>query len=455
VEPEVMTIPEPTLSELLEHPHRDELAAKVRAAALAARKSELTTFLEAGSSTAILSAGPEVEPAHANTSAGNVLDILAHGALSEDARAVVGQLLWLGLRADVEDTPESRRAALRAVLWLAAHTSLDAYRWVDATLGPAAEHVWRGLGELLDPLEALEVPRGEQAVAAVHLGASRHAAARDTCLKLAQRPLDSLVRLALARESESPKSTRIAIGSSPIASTGPISIGAATSGDLAGLGGELVPAPRSLLVTALFALTGWLFVRQAARILGRFAFGLRRPARLDLTDRGLELAWRAELLGRRIHEKSLIVPMGSLASVERELRFSRLGLYAGLGALALGSYLGMGLMVDGVRVPGTSPMLLGLGAAIVLIGLVIDFAFSALSDQTRTTCRLVIVPRRGRRLCIGRLDLAAADLMLRRVQTAIAEARELDRATLAGMLPATPLGSDSLPPPRAREPSTP
>jgi hypothetical protein len=78
----------------------------------------------------------------------------------------------------------------------------------------------------------------------------------------------------------------------------------------------------------------------------------------------------------------------------------------------LGSYLGLGLLVDGVRVPGGSPPLLGLGFLVIALGIGIDFALTSLSDSVRGRCRLVIEPRKGRRLCIGNLQPADADRML-------------------------------------------
>ena len=101
-----------------------------------------------------------------------------------------------------------------------------------------------------------------------------------------------------------------------------------------------------------------------------------------------------------------------LARVTREVRYARLGLYAGLLALVLGTYFGMGLFVDGVRVPGGSASLLGMAVLLMVLGLAADFVLSGASDNARGKCRLVVVPRKGRRLCIGMLDPRRADQML-------------------------------------------
>jgi hypothetical protein len=96
--------------------------------------------------------------------------------------------------------------------------------------------------------------------------------------------------------------------------------------------------------------------------------------------------------------------------VTREIRYPGLPMYAGLGALALGSYIGVGLFVDGAR--ASSPSMLGTGLLIAMLGLGIDFALSSLIPGARGRSRLLIVPRRGPILCLASIDVAAADRIL-------------------------------------------
>ena len=148
------------------------------------------------------------------------------------------------------------------------------------------------------------------------------------------------------------------------------------------------------------------------RLVGRYVFAYKAPAKVNLSVKGLELNYRTELLGRVLNERSTLVPLDNLASVTREVRFARLGMYAGLLALVIGSYIGMGLFVDAVRVPGGSATLLGMGTLLIVLGLLIDFGLSSLTDSVRGTCRVVVVPRKGRAVCIGSLDPRDADAML-------------------------------------------
>jgi len=100
----------------------------------------------------------------------------------------------------------------------------------------------------------------------------------------------------------------------------------------------------------------------------------------------------------------------------REIRYPRLGMYAGLIALALGSYFGVGLVVDGARAASAS--MLGAGALVALLGLGLDFVLSSVVPGHTGRCRVILVPRRGAVVCIGSVDRAAADRLLARLARA-------------------------------------
>lgn len=180
--------------------------------------------------------------------------------------------------------------------------------------------------------------------------------------------------------------------------------------------GELTPAPRGPVATGLLAFTGILFVAHAGRLLGRWVLAYRRPAEMTLSeDGGVRVHWRTELLGRTLRDRSVVVPRAGLARATRDVRYPSLALYAGLLALAVGSWVGVAAFVDGVR--AASPSLLAWGLAIVALGLGIDFGLSSLAPGARGRCRLLVVPRDGSRLCIGDVDTARADAVLARLST--------------------------------------
>jgi hypothetical protein len=93
--------------------------------------------------------------------------------------------------------------------------------------------------------------------------------------------------------------------------------------------------------------------------------------------------------------------------VVREVRFPRAAFYAGLLALALGSYIGVRSFVDGVR--AASPSLLLVGLLVVAAGIGADFVLGSLLPGAGGLCRLAFVPRSGRTLCIGQVDAGRAD----------------------------------------------
>jgi hypothetical protein len=207
------------------------------------------------------------------------------------------------------------------------------------------------------------------------------------------------------------------------------------------LEGELAPAPSAAWATVLYALSGIAFVRGAARTAGRLALAYRRPATLRLSARGLQITHRTELLGRVLRDRETLVPLQNVASITREVRYARIGLYAGLIALVVGTYIGAGLLVDGVRVPGGSPSLLGLGLGAIALGIVLDYVLAVVVDAVRETCQIVVKPYHGPALCIRGLAVAEAD----RVLAAVARAT----ADLAGDSPSLPAAAVVTTPPVA------
>jgi hypothetical protein len=53
-----------------------------------------------------------------------------------------------------------------------------------------------------------------------------------------------------------------------------------------------------------------------------------------------------------------------------------------------------------------------MGLLVVALGLAIDYGLTVLSDTARGRCRLLVEPKKGRRVCVGALDPARADAML-------------------------------------------
>jgi hypothetical protein len=180
--------------------------------------------------------------------------------------------------------------------------------------------------------------------------------------------------------------------------------------------GELSPPPRGPWLTALLAVTGILFLIELGWLVARYVLLLKRPTEVRLTPNGLEVRGKTLVIGRLLREHTTILSRDGLVRVTREVRYPRLATYAGLIALALGSYLGVGLVVDGVR--AASPSMLGTGLLIALLGLGLDFVLSSLVPGLKGKSRVVVVPRRGPILCFTGVEPARADALLARLTKA-------------------------------------
>jgi hypothetical protein len=225
---------------------------------------------------------------------------------------------------------------------------------------------------------------------------------------------EALVAAAALRRSQNPDAQQLRFQAAELVNDRALlALLAPTPDEIGGeLWGEVQPAPRGPVLTAVLALTLLLFVIQVLRLIARYAFAYRRPAALRLGPQGLELSQRIELMGRVVRDRSTMVPLSNLARVTREVKYARAGLYVGLVALTIGTYFGTGYFVDGVRQPGGSGELLGLGALFVVVGLLVDFMLSSGNEALRGSCRVVVVPRRGPVLCVGGIDPLRADALL-------------------------------------------
>jgi hypothetical protein len=374
--------PEPTTSELVEavvaHPKRDQLIGWLR--------REISRAVPGRRALPFAPDAPDaVEPPPlevGETAFGNLVTIMQRGADTEIEARLLGAAL--GVTACDDETKDHEIEPLLAELvWLSAHAQIDALRPLTELVVPSL--VWAGLGRLAvaPSLVAPDLGFPEALVAAAALSRSTTEGAQTVRALAVRDATDSAVAALLGARSPGDKLT-----------------------------GELRPAPLGPIATTLLALTLLLFLWQLVWLILRYAFAFRRPAEVRISERGLELTHRTELLGRVLRDKATVVPLGDLSRVTREVRYARAGLYAGLVALVVGSYFGTGLFVDGLRVPGGSGSLLGAAVLLVVFGLALDFTLSIATDSARGRCRLVVVPRKGRRLCIGALDPARTDAMI-------------------------------------------
>lgn len=319
----------------------------------------------------------------AATALGNAIGVLGRGPEDDSERALGTILCARAIAHDwsSDDADDARLAA--AAISLSAKTSFDVLGNLDRTLEGDGTRAWKAVAvrvRQFDRGEAKSMSRGEAAVACAALAQSTSTAAARVRSEL--RLHDSLLGRILSEP-------------------------AAGASEKFELSGELLPVPRGPFATTLLAITGLLFVIHALRIIARLALVYRRPAEITLSNGGVRVRAKSTLLGRTLRESETHIPKEALAQATREIRYPSLGLYAGLLALAIGTYVGVGTLTDGVR--SASPSLLLVGLIVIAVGIGLDLALTSAAPGARGRCRVVFVARKGRSLCVGGLDSKRAD----------------------------------------------
>jgi len=381
--------PQAVLAELAGHPRGDELARLVHAVAITCADERKISLPDGAQDAA---AQLSLTDRDADTRFGNVINALKPGsalATRPETRTLLSALLARGVALSLPEGSEAERRVVETLVWVAAHTPIDALVSLDAALGSKADGLWRQTAELIRRVEdgSSNVGRSGAIIAAAALVSSASPVAREEAKSLSTSAQDPVLLALLAQ--------------------------AARSGEGASAAGELIPAPRGPVALVLMAITGLLLIVPAARWFGRVFLRYRAPAELRLSSSSITVVAKTELLGRTVREREIVVPLDQLTSIARDVRYPRLALYAGLFALALGTYVGVSLFVDGAR--AGSPDLLGMGALIVAVGVALDFVLANLIPAGRGRCRLLITPNKGEAMAMGEVDPKLADALLQRV----------------------------------------
>ena len=347
-------------------------------------------------------------PENAQSEFGNVLAILERGAEDPAERAIVAAFVAAGVVWLLEAFADSYRHDSPTKKWaerlcyLAAHAGFDPISALPDNVDPSLlRALFRAIAEHARQIDAGKVPRADRAellVAAAALAdAVEMMGSGDELAQVVSRLGADLgdqtaARIIVAHAADAPSTV---VASAPSSAT---------------LKGTLAPLPRGTFLTFVFAFSGWLIVRSLSLLVARYVLSLKRDARVELTQKGLEVDAKVGLLGRQLRDFSALYPASGLASVTREVRFPSLHVYVGLAALLIGTYAGVTFLAWGV--PGGSPRLILYGVGALLLGVVLDLVITSIVPGARGRCRLVIVPKRGRRVCVGDVDVEAADRLL-------------------------------------------
>ncbi len=183
---------------------------------------------------------------------------------------------------------------------------------------------------------------------------------------------------------------------------------ASTSEPAYEVAGSAVPM-RSPGRRLLANLTGWALAERLGALLARVFLGLHREGHLRLTRTGLIYDESLFLLGRAVRERTVAIPMESIAA--RLDRRHNLGtLFVGLGAAIVAAFLGTLWTLDGFRT-GYWPLFL-LGGGALCAGLVVDLLIFRITGRLRGKSQLVLDGGEGARLRLDGVRRAEAEALL-------------------------------------------
>lgn len=376
------------LDELRRHRHGDELAKLVQALATSAF-DERRPSLDDGLDEAASRLG--IDEVSAETSFGNVLRATRKGQqASATERVMLGALLARGLGLTPPESSDAEARTAKAMLWLAAHTPVDATGALDDACPELAPRLYDHMAEALRRFDANGVVQGDaldRASAVVGVATLASSARGREALEQIRAGLRDPLLAQLATPARAAEATAHK------------------------LGGELAPWPRGSVWTVLLTVTLILPIVALGRAFARRVLRLRRPVELELSGTTLTLKTRTELMGKTLREHVRVWDRAALARAGRELRYASLPTYVGMVSLLIGSYVGLRLVLDGLR--GGSPPYLAAGVGVLVLGLVVDWLSTRAPSRDPERCRLVLETHRGERVAIADVDRRAADSVLR------------------------------------------
>ncbi len=378
---------EPLLSEAItDHPRMDVLATLVFTAAMSAADEERVRLSDGIDE---LARDAQIGGEEGLIAGHDLLGSMRGGDMADGGvRELLGRLMAEGVAIRMADeTVDFERLAAR-LSWLSAHTAIDALWHLDEhAAGDKLGSLWTAVGAHVALLDAEGRDRGEAACALASLRRSQHPEARAMRGKIEDSLLDASLR-----------------DSAPEGENAPARVAEPRRREVV-LSGERVSPPPSSLSLVLQAVTGVLLLRGCVYVISRWILRVERPIQLRFSPEGVTAKVELRLLGRTLRTAETRINISNLALAQTEIRFPRMGLYVGLTALAVGSYVGVKFMTEAALVG--SPSLIALGATVVGAGLMLDFLFSSLLPGRAEKRLVLLVPRRGAKLAVSTSDEGA------------------------------------------------
>lgn len=169
------------------------------------------------------------------------------------------------------------------------------------------------------------------------------------------------------------------------------------------------------------ALSLWLFVAGAWRIVSSLLLGARHKFELAAQGRDLVLERRYTVFGRTMRTWRSVLPIDSVEEITLQVRGEPASFTAGLSALVLGTFLGGRFLVEGARAPGGAPSLLIVAVVLVLVGIGVDYLWgSGRTAQAREGKPQFVLRARGERgWVLAGFEQKQAEQFLRTIEDAL------------------------------------
>jgi len=148
-------------------------------------------------------------------------------------------------------------------------------------------------------------------------------------------------------------------------------------------------------------------------VIGQYVLGLKKDARLELTQSGLEIKGKVALLGKQLKDRQRGVPHRRSGGGGAR-PFATPVFLSTQASLRCSSAPTPGVSFVSWGVQSASPRLLGYGILALVLGVVVDFVLVSLLPGARGRCRMVVTPKSGQQVCVAGLDIQGADRPARR-----------------------------------------
>jgi len=167
-------------------------------------------------------------------------------------------------------------------------------------------------------------------------------------------------------------------------------------------------------VRILAIVTGLSLIRGILTLAGRFLLALRRKVTALIEGDSIVLKIEWSIMGKPFRKTKTIAPLSSVTAARFEDRRRYLHLLIGFGCLAVGAWVGIQWLIDGLR--AGFPFLALLGAGVVAAGITIDLLLYIVIPEGQGRSRVIFAVGPWHVRIIG-VDASEGELFLEALQS--------------------------------------